>query len=331
VNKNMVRFLKNNNNSKHTIWRRTPRWSPIGIDIGVETIKMAQLTTNGSGTTLLAVGIKNQPEYIKNGSGSWQRWAIDVIRELASNGKFRSKEINAAIPPGNVFIEHLKLSNKENDSNQKKINDTILSKIKQKLPIDLEHTMIKYIPAEEGIIVVFAAERRIIDRHLAIYERANLAIKTICVWPIALINTYTEFFGRRKEDVDAVVMLMEVDTDCTNVVICRHKKLLFAHSIQIGTNILNNDEMLKRLVLELTGCRRQFSSLYKRAQIQRLIFLSDQSSGRDKCATIAKQLEMPAQIGDCLAAVKVENPSNSGIDRRDSQANWSTAFGLSLA
>jgi hypothetical protein len=59
---------------------------------------------------------------------------------------------------------------------------------------------------------------------------------------------------------------------------------------------------------------------------------------------IAKQMEMPAQIGDCLAAVNIpdnchlkkksegdKKQMGGPVDRRDCQVNWAVAFGLSLS
>ena len=83
--------------------------------------------------------------------------------------------------------------------------------------------------------------------------------------------------------------------------------------------------------------------MYRNAVIERLIFLSGQSTGKDIYATIAKRLEMSAQMGDCLAAVEIgkscrlgrDDPGDerldSQIDRRDSHINWSVVFGLSLS
>jgi hypothetical protein len=96
--------------------------------------------------------------------------------------------------------------------------------------------------------------------------------------------------------------------------------------------------------MEITSCKRQFNMMYRNAQIERLIFLSGQAVNKNVCATIARQLEMPAQVGDCLAAVEiakscrlsreVENSKeNTGgqIDRRDCPDNWAVTFGLSLS
>jgi len=84
--------------------------------------------------------------------------------------------------------------------------------------------------------------------------------------------------------------------------------------------------------------------MYPRAQIERLIFLSGQNVDKEMCVTIAKQLEIPAQMGDCLAAVKITDARRLGgdrerdkgslgtpIDRRNCQVNWAIAFGLSLS
>ena len=117
--------------------------------------------------------------------------------------------------------------------------------------------------------------------------------------------------------------------------ICRHKNLLFARSVPIGTRQLDgvaaDDEMMTRQLLELNACRRYFSSMYKNVQIERTVFLSERAADRNICTTIAERLEMPAQMGDCLAAVEIPvDRDGSRMDRRECQVNWAAAFGLSL-
>jgi len=313
------------------IWL-SAKWGPIGVHIGDDAVKVVQLTSNGKSIDLIAGGSEIQPENIKTGSGNWQRWAVQAIRKLTENGKFRGKNVLAAMPADDVFIDHIKMPKmNERFASDSELQDAVFSKIKHTLPFEPNEAMVKCIPAEENNVVVLAAQRKIIDRHLAIYEKANLQIKTIGVWPIALVNSYTKFFGRRKTDIEAVVMLLEMDANRTNVVICRYKNLLFARSIPIGTKQFDNDEIVARLMLELTACRRHFGSMYRKARIERLVFLTSQAQVRGVCERIARQMEMPAQIGDCLAAVKMASRDRGGIDRRNCQVNWTTAFGLSLS
>ena len=71
-------------------------------------------------------------------------------------------------------------------------------------------------------------------------------------------------------------------------------------------------------------------SLYKNAQIERLIFLSGLAVEPDIYRLIAKQLEIQAQMGDCMAAIAMEDPDHLGLDRRNGKVSWALAFGLSL-
>jgi len=336
----MFEFLKDRACSSVSVLRLAGKHYPIGVDVSDDAIKLVQLENKDKGISLVAGGSEDRPDDVTPGSANWQRWAIDAIHRLTENSKFRGREVVAALPAGDVFIDHIRVpKTKDGSQNAKKVfwgqdnklQEAVLPKIKEKLPFEPDEALIKCIPTEDDNVMVIAADRIKIDRHLAIYEQANLQIKSIGVWPAALTNTYAGFFGRRKTDLQVVVVLLDIEPKCTNIVISRHKDLMFARSIPIGTNQLHNDEIVSRLVLELTGCRRHFSSMYKKARIERMIFLSGQTVEKDICATIAKQLEIPAQMGDCLAAVETANLYSLGIERRESKVNWATAFGLSLS
>ena len=292
-------------------------------------MKLAQLANGTEETHLIAGQCVNRPADVTAGTARWQRWAIDVMRESTASGQFKSKDVVAALPASEVFIDHLRWPKKFDG----KIEDAIFAKIKQKLPFEPieKNTLIKYIPAEQDNVIVLATERTVIDRHLAIYERAGLTIKSIGVWPVALANCYARFFGRRKTDLEAVVLLLDIQLDCTHLVICRHKNPLYAHYVPIGAKQLKEETAVGRLVMEMTACRREFLSLYKNIQLERLIFLSGLAVEADVYRTIAKQLEVQAQMGDCMAAVEIQDTDRLGLERRNGAASWALAFGLSLS
>lgn len=309
------------------LWIRKHRPYSIGIDMGDDSVKLVQLEAKDKVVGLVYGGSKRRPADIKAGTVEWQRWAIEAIREIIANGKFKGREVIATMPASEVFVEVMKMPK----SKDMKVEDAILSKIKSKLPVEPENTMLKYIPTEDDNVIVLATEREKIDRYLAIYEKASLQIKSIGVWPTTLTNTYASFFGRRKSDLESVVFLIDTESNCTNIVISRHKNLLFVRSIPIGKKQFGDENMITRLNLELAACKRQFNSMYHKAAIERLIFLSGQAVDKEVSMAIAKQLEIPAQIGDCLAAVEIKDPLESGIERRGCDFSWAIAFGLSLA
>ena len=317
----MFEFLKN-----HTF--------AIGVDMGDDGLRVVQLESNGKDTSLIAAGDKATPSDIKGGSGEWQRWAVGVLRELTSEGNFHGKEITASLPAGEMYIEHMKMPKKTGNEEPE---DVIVERMDVKLPFGSENALIRHIPSEDDNIVVMAFEREKVNRHLAIYENAQLALKSMSTWPSALINTYVRFFGRRQSDVESVVMLLDIWSKCTNVVICRHKRLLFAHSIPIGMSRLQSGKGEEAsLLLELAGCRRRFVSMYRRGRIERLLLLS---AGRGNMTeidkgiytTIAERMEMPTQIADCVAAIEMSGQGVSQVDRRGGAGNWAAAFGLSLS
>lgn len=308
------------------------KYSAIGIDMGNDIIKLVQLGNiheDPKNLSLVTAGFENRPADIIPGTGNWQRWAIEAIKKITSDGNFHGRDVIAAIPATEVFIDHVKMPTSQSDN----WTEIVSSKIKPKLPFDSDNAMIKFIPTEDKNVMVIATEREKINRYLAIYERANLKIKSITIWPSALANTYVRFFGRRKADEQAVVMLIDVEANATNVVVTRSKNILFARSIPStgAKQLATDEEAAAKLTSELVACKRGFESLYRKAHIERLIFISGQTTERETCGTIAKSLAMPAQMGDCLAAIKIANPYDIGIERRGCKFSWATSFGLGLS
>jgi type IV pilus assembly protein PilM len=305
---------------------------PIGVDMGSETLKMAQLIQDSEGLRVIAGTKDDLPPDVKLGTSQWQHWVIKTIRQMIAQGTFKGRKVVTAVPVDEVFIDQIKVPRTTDD----KLKDAVLAKISGKLPFESKDALVQFVvtnAAAETDVLVMATERTKVDRHLAIYEKAGLQIQAIGVWPLAMVSGYTNFFGRRKSDEEITVMLLEVGANFTKVVICRHKNLLFARLLTIGIKQLTSEDMVKRLTLELMSCARYFEGAAKGAHIDRLIFLAGQSTDIDLCKSIvqlAQHLHVPAQIGDVLAAVEMTQPGKS-FERRGSNVNWTSSFGLSLS
>lgn len=309
---------------------------PIGIDLGRVNLKMAQLGLDGDGLYLYAAATENVPKDLEYGSADWQRWVAASVREMVSRGRFSGKEVMAAIPRDDIFIEQLRIEVSGNDDIEKEIRE----KMTDKLPFDASDAIVKHVAAtslsENGgsEVLVMAAHRCEVDRHLAIYENAGLNINGIGVWPIAMTDCYVRFFGRRKTDADMIVMLMSVEDDYSNIVICKYKDLLFARTVPIGIRHFSQAEMVNRLMSEIDASCRYFESFYAGTHVQRLVFFSGRSVSESICEKIsefAQRIQVPAQIGDVLAAVNIHQNCQEIAERRGCQVDWSLAFGFSLA
>ncbi|HUV42190.1 MAG TPA: pilus assembly protein PilM [Sedimentisphaerales bacterium] len=334
-------FLKSRADSGGGTLKRSAKHCAIGLDMEDNVLKMVQVESSDKGISLVAGGHESLPAYVKPDTVEWQKWAIEAIKGIMSKAKFRGKDVVAAMPAGEMFIEHVKLPAGGNTEGENTADDTaeqlpesVLAKIKQKMPFEISDAIIKCMPTEQDNGIVVAVEREKINRHLAIFEKAGVHIRSMGIWPVALKKIYTSLFGRRKDDRSVVIQLVDVKADCTNVAICRHENLLFAHSLAIGANQLElgKDETTTKLAGELSGCCRQLAAMQRDCQVERLIFLSGPTVDRRIYTSVAKQLEIPSQMGDILKALQWSLPWDQvGIDRRACKVNWAAACGLSLS
>jgi Tfp pilus assembly PilM family ATPase len=255
---------------------------------------------------------------------AWQRWAIDAIHHLRADGQFRGRDVVVALPAADLFVDHLKCP----QPSEGKPEEAAFSKIRHKLPPGWTrgNIVIKCIPMEQDNALVIAAERAIVERHLAIYERARLKVKSMAIWPVAMAACYARFFARRGVDQYAVVMLLDIQSDCSNVVVCRSANLLSAYSIPIGARRLRDTAEAERLAWELTVRRKQLLSLYKDVGIERLILLSKPTVNPQVYQKIGAELGVRVQLADCQAALEMETTSTDN----EAPMNWTLALGLSL-
>ena len=310
---------------------------PTGVDLGGSFLKMSQLGFDGKSLYLRAAGCEAKPDNIEYGSGAWQRWAAEAAKEMLGRGQFKGKEVVAAMPADDMFIDQVKVPRFEE---KKKVEEAALAGVQQKLPFDSALAMVKYVVTDQAgnngqvDVLVMAAERMTVNKHLAIYEKAGLGLKGMSVWPLAMAASYTKFFGRRAEDEHAIVMLVDIGANHGNVVICKHTNLLFARVISAGYNQMAKDISAEQFMSEIDACWRYYESLTHSRRIERLIFLAGRSADKDICekiAQFAQKMQVPAQIGDVLGAVQIRDGQSIGIDRRGLQVDWATTFGLSLS
>jgi Tfp pilus assembly PilM family ATPase len=309
---------------------------PIGVDTSNDALKLAQLGDDGTGIGLIACESTPLPTDIEPGSSDWQRWAAATISELTATGKFRGRNAVVAMPANDVFVDHVTMPKAEGaDRAGKKLHEAVLSRVRHKLPFEPDGTMIRSIHTIDDNFLVVAIEREKIDRHLAIYEKANLQVKSMGIWPTAMTNSYVTLFSAcDKADLGEISMLVSIEKSSTNVVVCRHRDLLFAHSISTGAKRLDDDAMVTKLVLELAACRGKFEFMYGKTGVERLVFLTTYRYAEEHraiCTAIARELELPAQMGDCLAAVAKSGSCDLVAEGSDYSFNWTTALGLSLS
>lgn len=309
---------------------------PIGVDLGSNHIRLAQLGYNKDSVFLQGAGIAQKPEEIESNSPAWQRWAVDAIKQIARKEAFKGKSIVTALRPDDLFIDPIKVPKSALD----RVEEIVAQKTHKRLPFPAEDAVMQHVvvefadnPKPDVDVLAIAAGRESVNRHLAIYEKAGLDVVGINVWPLALINSFTHFFCRRSTEQDKIAILLSVGTNHTNIVITRGPDLLFARYVAIGYTQLEQGQMVQRLFSEIDACVRYFETGTGNLLIERLLFFTGSGVSRllcDKVSELAQKMQVPAQIGDVLSAIEINQGPDCLVDRRNSKVDWATTFGLSL-
>ena len=309
---------------------------PIGVDLGSGYIRLAQLGRNKQGLFLQSAGIAQRPTEVEVNTPVWQQWAINSVKEIVRKESFKGKNVVTALSPDDLFIEPVKVPR----SALSRLDNIIPQKIQKRLPFPAENALYQHIVVEfkennssETDVLAIAANREIINRHLAIYEKAGLDLVGMSIWPLAMVRSFTGFFCRRQNEQDKIAILMSIGTNHTSIVIARGPDLLFARMVPIGHVELEQGQMVQRLFSEIDACIRYFETSAGNVQIDRLLFLTGggvSPSLCEKVAELAQKMQIAAQIGDVLSAVEINQGPDCLIDRRNSKIDWATTFGLSL-
>jgi len=298
---------------------------PIGVDMGDDALTLVQMAKNPDGLRLFAADRIEYPADMRPGSSAWQRWAVEALARSVGHGRFQGKKVIAAQPAGDVFVDTLKMPELAEDE----LHSAIINRLRPKLQTAPDNVLVRHFRNDRENIFVMLSDKTKLYQHLAVYEKAQLKVEAISIWPMAVLGAYANLWAGRTSQDDPV-MLLDIGQRCTKITICDSTNLYFAHSSSVGAKALETDRMVDLLNSEMDMCRIKFKSSYSKSKVNRIIFVSGHSVDKGIYAEIAKRAQMSAQIGDCLDAVPARRPGQTDLRARAPDANWITAMGLSL-
>ena len=115
-----------------------------------------------------------------------------------------------------------------------------------KLPFDPNRAMLKHTVSGEIFqgtdakqeVILMAAPREAVDRHLNLLSKQKLEVVGIHVEQTALIECFGHLF-RRKGDENICTMFIDMGAGSTHVVIAHGKSMVFAKHIATGGDVFN--------------------------------------------------------------------------------------------
>ena len=233
------------------------RVNPIAVDIGTDTIKLLQVEPGKDGQhRLVAAVCEVIPDELRSKHADRDNFVGEAIRKAIADG-FRGKQVVTSLPSNNMAVQHLRVGKMSNDE----LIKALPFEAAGKLPFDAGRAVIRHTIAGEVYqnqeakqeVIVMAAPRDAVDRHLNVLSIAKLEVVGIHVEQNALIECFSHLF-KRKTDENISTLFIDMGAGATHVVIAHGKNMVFAKHIAIGGDLFNK-RVAEALKLDIAKAR----------------------------------------------------------------------------
>jgi type IV pilus assembly protein PilM len=249
------------------------RVNPIAVDVGTDTIKLLQVEPGKEGQyRLVAAACEVIPEDIRGKAVDRDNFVSEAIRKMLADG-FRGKQVVTCLPASQMAVQHLRMAK----MSAEELVKALPFEAAGKLPFDaaravLRHTVAGEIYQNQEVkqeVILMAAPREAVDRHLNLLSKAKVEVVGIHVEPTALIECFGHLF-RRKGDENICTLFIDMGAGSTHVVIAHGKSMVFAKHVATGGEHFNK-RVAEALNTDITAAKElRIKASYQQAQAVRL-------------------------------------------------------------
>ena len=211
------------------------RQTPIlGLDIGSHSIKIVELSNNGTHHSIKCVGrALVPPQAIIDGSIKEPDKVAEVLKTLISNLQPKAKYAATSIAGYSVIVKKIMVPYQD----EAEIENNLIFEAEKYVPFEIEEVYVdfhvlngKQEKSGETEIFLVAAKREIVDEYAALIQEAGLSPAVIDVDAFALGNAFEGAFGLLAKPV----VLVDIGAQKTNLNIVLQEASLFARDMAFG-------------------------------------------------------------------------------------------------
>jgi type IV pilus assembly protein PilM len=344
-------------------WFGRRRAGPIGVDIGTRSVKLLQLDADRSDVRE-AARWDIPPAAEGATSDDHDQAVVNALVKARLGRNFRGREAVFSIGGRDLFVQNIRVAQAAGDELEKIVHFEAAGR----LPYKREEAEIRYLEAADvrqgetmrREVILLACNRAVIQRTLAIADRAGLVAAAIDVEPTAMLRGYAKQF-RRDEDQQARMLVVNIGASSTSVVVARGGDAMFAKYVDVGGRQMdeavaqhlklspddasalrrhNGDRradqrdpemarsvaealrgVLEQLAGELSMCIRYYSVTFRGQPLARVV-LGGGEAAPGIAEWLSARLEMPCELGNPLRSF-----SRAPAGRA---SQWDVAAGLAL-
>ena len=226
-------------------WFSRNRYGPIGLDVGVEGIRLLQLERTKDRLSVAAAARWHFPQIVPiAGADPAQRkqLAVQGVREMLSKGGFHGRDVVSCIPADRLSVKNIRLPHMPEEELASAVN----WECQERFGFAVSPDHIHYINAGEvrqgtesrNEIILIAVTDEVIDDHLDMLSQMRVSPAHVDAEPTALFRTYQRFL-RRAQDEAAVTVVVDIGLSVARVVVARGSTVVLIKTIDVAGDRFN--------------------------------------------------------------------------------------------
>ena len=202
---------------------------PVGLDIGTDYIRAAQIKSSGSGNTLVAYGSVTMPfGAVVEGEIVDPEAVSSALKELWKRAGIRTKDVSIGVSNQKVVVRLIDLPYMERDE----LEGAIQYQAQDYIPIPVEEAIIDFqiigdymTPADEHMmeVLLVAAQKDMIASAVSAVEGAGLKLAQVDVTAFALVRALlgvgTGWLGDDADAPGEALGVVHISSGLTNIVV----------------------------------------------------------------------------------------------------------------
>jgi type IV pilus assembly protein PilM len=217
---------------------RRSRVSPIGVDFGGGSMKVAQLDLTGDRPRLIAAAMEPMPEGFEGDEHDRLRLQASSLPRLLKGLGFKGKRAVGSLGSWSTIAQPIRVAGKKGEIGE----DVILGELARMTGEDPFALVARWWHVgaagkpgtKETDVVCVACPRRMVDEHIEAIRSARLDPVALHAEHVALVRAFDPI-TRRTTDHDLSSLYVDIGATTTKVVIARGRDLLFARTVDVGT------------------------------------------------------------------------------------------------
>lgn len=238
--------------------------SVLGIDIGSQTVKVAEIRLQGGQPTVTALGMAPTPEGAIDhvGINDPEQIAVAVKQAIMESGASVPDAVSSLSGQGSVLVRPLEVPN----MSEGELKDHMQWEFTRNIPFaesTVETDFKSYPladPASQNLDVVMAiATRSGVDMQIDILKKAGRKTHALDVEPLSMLRSLSVSYS--GESGNKTICVAEIGHKTTSINIYKNERLLFARSVPVG------GEMFTRAIADNKGVSTSDAERMKHDQL----------------------------------------------------------------